>query len=68
MAACQIRGRRDTPWDVEHMAGQSDAKTHTKNTTAPPPAAPQGPPAPEVVVVAVFSPRFGRPRARNPTA
>eukprot|EP00972_Heterocapsa_arctica_P044957 6634078-Heterocapsa_arctica.AAC.1 len=28
------------------MAGKSDAKTHCNiNTTAPPPAAPQGPPA-----------------------
>eukprot|EP00972_Heterocapsa_arctica_P072345 10685779-Heterocapsa_arctica.AAC.1 len=38
----------------------------TQITTAPPLAAPQGPPAPGVVVVFVFSHRFGRPCARNP--
>ena len=30
VAACQIRGRSDTPWDFQHMAGQSDAKTQQK--------------------------------------
>eukprot|EP00972_Heterocapsa_arctica_P111815 16428250-Heterocapsa_arctica.AAC.1 len=48
------------------MAVQNDAKHTTETTTAPPPAAPQGPEAPGVSVSAVFSLRFGRPRARNP--
>eukprot|EP00972_Heterocapsa_arctica_P078225 11536144-Heterocapsa_arctica.AAC.1 len=39
----------------------------TNNKTAPPPAAPQGPPAPGVVIVAMFSHRFGR-CARHPIA
>eukprot|EP00972_Heterocapsa_arctica_P024705 3643648-Heterocapsa_arctica.AAC.1 len=35
------------------MAGQSDAKQNNKNTTAHPPAAPQGPPAPELVFLLI---------------
>eukprot|EP00972_Heterocapsa_arctica_P080124 11809960-Heterocapsa_arctica.AAC.1 len=64
-----MEGCSDTPWDFEHMAGQSEAETQQKPQPhglgalgAPPEAAPL------CFVCNVFSHRFGRPRARNPMA